>query len=60
MFTAHLINDKKEVLCQLQSKERIVLQWIKNSFKAAQNDHAELGRPLTFRVHDGKHASILS
>lgn len=34
MAMAHLIDDKKAVICRLQTKERIVLQWVRDSFKA--------------------------
>ena len=33
---------------------------IKNALEEAKKDYKEVGRPLTLRVHDSKHDSLLS
>ena len=43
-----------------RSKQKIVLQWIRNALEEAKSDFREVGRPLTFRVHDGAYVSLLS
>jgi hypothetical protein len=37
-----------------------VLQWIQNALDLARNEYKEIGRPMTFIVHDGKYMSLLS
>jgi hypothetical protein len=51
---------KKNNLANLRSKEKMVLQLVRNALEEARNDFKEIGRPLTFRVHDGSHDSLLT
>ena len=36
------------------------MQLVSNALEEARNDFREVGRPLTFRVHDGEYRSLLS
>ena len=38
----------------------MALQWIQNALDEARKDFKEIGRPLTIRVHDSAHVSLLS
>jgi hypothetical protein len=41
-------------------RQKVVLQWIRNALEEAKSDFREVGRPLTFTVHDGSYVSLLS
>jgi len=62
MFFAELLGYGKQRKCigVFRSDSRIALQLIANALEEARNDFAEVGRPLTFRVHDGHYSSLLS
>ena len=49
-----------EVIAIIKADERVTLQMIKISLEEAQQDNKEIGRPLTFTVHDGHYLSLLS
>jgi len=51
---------ERDVIAKIKAAEKVALQMIKISLEEAQSDKAELGRPLTFIVHDGHHLSLLS
>merc|ERR1712166_508127 len=51
---------ERDVIARIKAAEKVALQMIKISLEEAQSDRAELGRPLTFTVHDGHHLSLLS
>ena len=44
----------------LKCEEKVALQYIKCALEEAQTDLQEIGRPLTFIVHDGAYDSLLS
>lgn len=52
--------DKPTVVSVLKCKEKVPLQWLQNALDSARKDFKEIGRPLTFSVHDGEYLSILS
>lgn len=51
---------ERDIIAKIKAAEKVALQMIKISLEEAQSDRAELGRPLTFIVHDGHHLSLLS
>lgn len=51
---------ERDIIAKIKAAEKVALQMIKISLEEAQSDKAELGRPLTFIVHDGHHLSLLS
>jgi hypothetical protein len=51
---------ERDVIAKIKATEKVALQMIKISLEEAQSDKAEVGRPLTFTVHDGHHLSLLS
>lgn len=53
-------NKKREVLAKIRTAEKTTLQWIQNALIEAQNDSAEVGRPLTMSHHDGEYKSMLT
>lgn len=59
-YTADFKTEKGEVLAKVRCSEFHVLQMIKNALEEAKADYKEVGRPLTLRIHDAKHDSLLS
>ena len=51
---------ERDTIARIKAAEKVALQMIKISLEEAQADKRELGRPLTFIVHDGHHVSLLS
>jgi len=59
-YNAELKGKDGKAIMIIRCEEKVALQWIQNALAQARNDHAEVGRPMTLRVHDGEYNSLLS
>lgn len=53
-------NEKGEILAKIRCNDVYALQMIKNALEEAKKDYKEVGRPLTLKIHDAMHESLLS
>lgn len=59
-YSADLKDNLDQTIAVIRCEDYQALQWIKNGLEEAKADYKEVGRPLTLRMHDGVHSSLLS